>query len=136
MIGVAASAFSGSLADPPPSSVILPAAQWIQGALLGTIATGFAILAVAMIGVLMLSGRIAIRQGATVIIGCFIVFGAANIARGLRGASEAVAGADDAPPMVVAKSDPVIMPTAPSKPREDYPPYAGAALLRRSNSQP
>ena len=73
-----------SLADPQGSSVIVRAVQWLQGTLLGTIATTVAVIAVAAVGFLMLTGRINWRYGATVILGCFILFGAASIVAGIQ----------------------------------------------------
>jgi type IV secretion system protein VirB2 len=73
-----------SLADPAGSSVIVRAVQWLQGTLLGTIATVVAVIAVASVGFLMLTGRINWRYGATVILGCFILFGAASIVAGIQ----------------------------------------------------
>ena len=69
-----------SLADPAGSSVLVSAVQWLQGTLLGTMATAIAVLAVAAVGFMMLTGRINWRHGATVILGCFTVFGAPIIA--------------------------------------------------------
>jgi type IV secretion system protein VirB2 len=40
-----------------------------------------------MVGFLMLSGRMNWRFGATVILGCFILFGAATIVGGIRAAT-------------------------------------------------
>ena len=70
--------------DPAGSSPILSAVAWLQGTLLGTVATTLAVIAVGATGLLMLTGRIDWRRGATVILGCFIVFGAAAIVGGIR----------------------------------------------------
>ncbi len=70
--------------DPPGSNVILTAVSWLQGTLLGNVATALAVIAVGATGLLMLTGRIDWRRGATVILGCFIVFGAAAIVAGIR----------------------------------------------------
>ena len=43
-----------------------------------------AVIAVASVGFLMLTGRINWRYGATVIVGCFILFGAASIVAGIQ----------------------------------------------------
>ena len=80
---VAASA-QDSLADPAGSGVIVSAVRWLEGTLLGTIATVVAVIAVASVGFLMLTGRINWRYGATVILGCFILFGAASIVAGIQ----------------------------------------------------
>lgn len=89
-IGVAAllaawsSAAQAALADPQGSGVIVAAVRWLEGTLLGTIATVVAVIAVASVGFLMLTGRINWRYGATVILGCFILFGAASIVAGIQ----------------------------------------------------
>jgi type IV secretion system protein VirB2 len=71
-------------ADPQGSGAILGAARWIQGTLLGTLATVIAVVAVGVVGLLMLTGRINWRYGAIVILGCFILFGAASIVAGIQ----------------------------------------------------
>ena len=70
--------------NPEGSGVLVRAVQWMQGTLLGTIATVVAVIAVASVGFLMLTGRINWRYGATVILGCFILFGAASIVAGIQ----------------------------------------------------
>lgn len=70
--------------DPAGSSPILAALEWIQGTLLGNIATSAAVIAVAVVGFMMLTGRIEWRRGLTVVIGCFIIFGAVAIVAGIR----------------------------------------------------
>jgi type IV secretion system protein VirB2 len=79
-----AGAAQASLADPQGSGVIVSAVRWLEGTLLGTIATVVAVIAVASVGFLMLTGRINWRYGATVILGCFILFGAASIVAGIQ----------------------------------------------------
>ncbi|WP_329958522.1 TrbC/VirB2 family protein [Sphingomonas sp. Leaf4] len=74
-------------ADPSGSGPIVGAVHWLQGTLLGTVATVVAVIAVASIGFLMLTGRMNWRYGATVILGCFILFGAASIVGGIQSAS-------------------------------------------------
>src|SRR5688500_18121215 len=73
-----------SYSDPAGSGVLVSALGWLQGTLLGTIATVAAIIAVASVGFMMLTGRINWRYGATVILGCFILFGAASIVAGIQ----------------------------------------------------
>lgn len=73
-----------TLGDPQGSGVIVSAVRWLEGTLLGTIATVVAVIAVASVGLLMLTGRINWRYGATVILGCFILFGAASIVAGIQ----------------------------------------------------
>lgn len=83
----AAPAFAAIPADPAGSSVIIDAVNWLQGTLLGTVATVVAVIAVAAVGFMMLTGRINWRHGAVVILGCFILFGAASIVAGIRAAA-------------------------------------------------
>ena len=80
--GVAAA--QDSFGDPAGSGAIVSAVQWLQGTLLGTLATVVAVIAIASVGFMMLTGRINWRHGATVIIGCFILFGAASIVAGIQ----------------------------------------------------
>lgn len=70
--------------DPEGSGVLVGAVRWVQGTLLGTFATVVAVIAVAVVGFMMLTGRINWRYGATVILGCFILFGAASIVAGIQ----------------------------------------------------
>ena len=70
--------------DPEGSGAIIGAVTWLQGTLLGTVATVAAVIAVAAVGFMMLTGRINWRHGAVVILGCFILFGAASIVAGIR----------------------------------------------------
>lgn len=79
-----AQAFAQTLQDPEGSGVIIGAVNWLQGTLLGTFATVAAVIAVASVGFMMLTGRINWRHGAVVILGCFILFGAASIVAGIR----------------------------------------------------
>ena len=70
--------------NPQGSGPIVSALAWLQGTLLGTVATSVAVMAVAMVGFMMLTGRLNWRFGATVIIGCFILFGSAAIVAGIQ----------------------------------------------------
>lgn len=72
------------LSDPRGSGPIVSAVQWLQGTLLGTVATVVAVIAVACVGFMMLTGRMNWRYGAVVILGCFILFGAVGIVAGIR----------------------------------------------------
>ena len=70
--------------DPAGSGPILGALQWVQGTLLGNLATTAAVISVAVVGLMMLTGRIDWKRGLTVVVGAFIVFGAAAIVAGMR----------------------------------------------------
>jgi type IV secretion system protein VirB2 len=71
-------------ADPQGSGPIVNALSWMQGTLLGNVATTAAVIAVAVVGLMMLTGRMNWRFGATVIVGCFVLFGATAIVSGIR----------------------------------------------------
>ncbi|QUD89809.1 TrbC/VirB2 family protein [Phenylobacterium montanum] len=88
MVAEAGAAHAQSAAlDPSGSGAIVSAVGWIQGTLLGNVATSLAVIAVGATGLGMLTGRIDWRRGATVILGCFIVFGAAAIVAGIKTAA-------------------------------------------------
>jgi type IV secretion system protein VirB2 len=74
-------------ADPQGSGPIVAALGWLQGTLLGNVATAVAVMAVAAVGFMMLTGRLNWRFGATVIIGCFILFGSSAIVAGIQQAA-------------------------------------------------
>ena len=80
----AGSAYAQSGGDPAGSSALVAALDWVQGTLLGNLATTAAVIAVAAVGFLMLTGRMDWRRGLTVVIGCFIIFGAVSIVAGIR----------------------------------------------------
>jgi type IV secretory pathway VirB2 component (pilin) len=80
----ASAAPATAAADPQGSGPILAALTWVQGTLLGNVATSVAVIAVAMVGFMMLTGRLNWRLGATVIAGCFILFGSAAIVSGIQ----------------------------------------------------
>ena len=86
-IGLLAASAPAAAADPQGSGPIVNALQWLQGTLLGNVATAVAVIAVAMVGFMMLTGRMNWRFGATVIIGCFILFGAGAIVTGIQSAA-------------------------------------------------
>ena len=79
-------AFAGT-GDPQGSGPILAAVLWLQGTLMGNVATAVAVMAVAAVGLMMLTGRLNWRMGMTVIIGCFVLFGASAIVSGIRSAA-------------------------------------------------
>lgn len=114
-----------------PTNVFAAAVEWLQGTLLGTLAISVAVVAVASVGLLLLSGRIDMRRAAQVIFGCFILFGASSIAAGIMrgvGSEEGESAAVAAPPQAPLPGPAATMPAA----APPYDPYAGAAVPRRS----
>lgn len=107
---------------------IISALGWIEGTVLGTVATAVAVIAVAWIGFLMLSGRIDVRRAVHIVVGCFVIFGASTIAAGIQAA---IFGASEPSPDQ-AEATPPPPPTYPAAPANSgassYDPYAGAAL--------
>ncbi len=73
--------------NPQGSGPIVAALAWLQGTLMGNVATAVAVMAVAAVGFMMLTGRLNWRFGATVIIGCFVLFGAGAIVTGIQSAT-------------------------------------------------
>lgn len=74
----------GVVTDPAGSGPILGALDWVEGTLLGNLATTAAVIAVGAVGLMMLTGRIDWRRGLTVVLGAFILFGAVAIVAGMR----------------------------------------------------
>ena len=70
--------------DPAGSSPLVAALNWVQGTLLGNLATTAAVIAVAVVGYMMLTGRLEWRRGLMVVVGAFIIFGAVSIVAGIR----------------------------------------------------
>ena len=71
---------AAELNDPRGSSALVGASNWLRGTLFGSLATVVAVIAVAQIGFMALTGRIDLRQGVRVVFGCFILFSAPIIA--------------------------------------------------------
>lgn len=118
--------------ESPGSPVIINALDWIERLLLGSTATVLATIAVAGAGMLLLTGRIEIRRGASIVIGCFLIFGAVTIANGIMAAAQrdsSPAIADVAPPSPVYPQSP--NPAQKSQNTPGYDPYAGAALPQK-----
>lgn len=58
---------------------LVDALNWMMNILLGPVATAVAVMAVAGVGFMMLTGRMNWRYGGTVIVGVFIIFGAPRL---------------------------------------------------------
>ncbi|MEE4537324.1 MAG: TrbC/VirB2 family protein [Erythrobacter sp.] len=68
-------------------------AWWLTDTLLGDLAIGLCVIAVAVVGLLMMGGRLPLRLGAKVALGCFVLLGAPVIASGFLTLGEAARGA-------------------------------------------
>ena len=99
-------------------------ARWIEGVMLGEIALGVGGLAVAFIGALMLTGRLPLREGARVVVGCFLMLGAPVIAAGFVGDGSGVNQTSGHQPTVIVRAEN----PRPEMPPANFDPYAGASL--------
>ena len=119
-----------SLVDPAGSGSLVAAVAWIQGTLLGTIATTIAVISVASVGLGMLAGRVDIKRGVTVILGCFVLFGASGIVAGVRGmmADRDTGERVYSPTMPISGPAPLAVPRPPPTPSPGYDPYSGASV--------
>jgi len=116
-----------SLSDQPPASAIAAAADWMSGLLFGPLATAIAVIAIAWVGLAMLSGRVDIRRGASVLLGCFLLFGAKGIADGLLNS----ASYEVSPSVAAVTAPPQYLRPLPQNGNANaFDPYAGAAVMR------
>ena len=118
--------------QPNNGNVFGVALQWVQATLLGSVATAITVIAVASVGLLLMSGRVDIRRAVQVVLGCFILFGAASIAAGIMriaadgGSGPAISPSPTPPPIAYVSPAPALPANA-----VPYDPYAGAALPTR-----
>lgn len=116
-------AIRGSLFDAAPASIVGAAGGWMTDTLGGPFAVALCVLAVAFVGLLLMSGRLAVREALRVALGCFVLIGAPAIAAGLLGAADDVNGPVSREAAKVYQS-----PSPPALPPASYDPYAGASL--------
>lgn len=114
-----------SLADPGNSASLVVAATWVEALVTGTTATIVATIAVGSVGFLMLQGRLPLRRGLVVVIGCFVIFGSSTLVEGLMavGQSASTFASSD----TISPPAPATPPAAPPQPSV-YDPYAGASV--------
>lgn len=112
---------SGMPFEPRDSGSLSTATEWLAQLATGSVAATLSILAIATVGLLMLAGRLPLREGARVVIGCFVLLGAQAIAAALMGLSAQTGPVP--PPPIVESSDPRA-----GLPPSNYDPYAGASL--------
>lgn len=114
-----------SLFDVPASPALGSAVGWLSNALLGSVATGLCVIAVALIGLMLMTGRLPIRDGLRVVLGCFVLLGALVIASGLHGVVEEAMPSAPAEPLTIETTS-----ASAGRPPANYDPYAGASLRR------
>lgn len=106
----------------PGAGSFASATQWIEGLLTGSIGMTIGVVAIAIIGIKILQGQLAIRRGTKAIFGCFVLFGAPPIAQSLMPTPTPQAIA----PIAVPAQKPAVIVTGPSPSSSD--PYAGASV--------
>lgn len=106
------------------------AAHWFAAVLTGPLMTSLLIVAVAVFGLGLLFGRFSLRRGLEVVIGCFVLAGAAEISGSMVDRAPGGAALPELPPssvMVVEQALPPLGPEPSPKPPSGNPfdPYAG-----------
>ena len=79
--------YQRDLFQPSPAKPIESSVGWMENVLFGQVALTLCVLAVAFIGALMLTGRLPVKRGMMVVIGCFVLLGAPLIAAGVMRAA-------------------------------------------------
>jgi type IV secretion system protein VirB2 len=105
-------------------SPMVESSRWIEGVMLSEIALGLCVIAVALLGALLLTGRLPLREGARVVVGCFVLLGAPVIAAGFVAEQSAEVAPSDLPPPIAAPAES----PRPNLPPANFDPYAGTSL--------
>lgn len=113
------------LTDIAGQDVLIGALTWVVDLLTSDLAASAAVLGVAVVGLLLITGRLPIKHGLAVLLGCFVVFSASSIADGIVKSALSDGGSK---PLVDLPAAAVYRPTMP-KP-VPYDPYAGASVPR------
>jgi len=113
-----------SLFDRPAQPVIQGASAWIESLIGGSLATSLCVIAVAILGLLLLTGRLRIRRSVEVVLGCFLLLGAGVTATQLQQLSQGIVGQGSGNKELVTPQAPPAKPPPPA----NYDPYAGASL--------
>lgn len=106
-------------------SALLGAGAWLDSLLDGQLPIVVCSIAMAVLGLAMFGGRLNIRRGAKLILGCFLVLGASTIATGLTQQS------DNSIVEAEILVSPSVAPDLPQKKsQQTNDPYAGASLAQ------
>ncbi|MDP2129910.1 MAG: TrbC/VirB2 family protein [Methylophilaceae bacterium] len=116
-------AMQQSLFEASGEAPMAESARWIEGVMLGEIALGVCVIAAAFIGALMLTGRLPLREGVRIVVGCFVLLGAPLITAGFVQGRGGVIEAAGLPPFAVQIEN-----SRSNLPPADFDPYAGASL--------
>ena len=118
---------AASLFDKPGHPILGAVGEWTQGMLGGSLATSLCVVAIAILGVLLLTGRLQVQRSLEVVLGCFLLLGAGLLATQLQQLAGGVAGEQG------TGGEQIIVPqtsAAQPPPPTNYDPYAGASLRR------
>lgn len=115
-----------SLLEPASPIPLSSSAQWLESVLLGQVAVSLCMIAVAVVGFVMLSGRLPVRRGIWTVLGCFVLIGAPVIAGAFLNSEESNVAARFAGPATEWPNFEARRELPP--PQND--PYAGASLRR------
>lgn len=112
-----------SLFDAGGDASMMQSALWIERVMLGDVALGLGVIAVAVIGAVMLGGRLPVREGMRIVLGLFVVLGAPIIAGGFAG------GFSETEKVLFPQTGEAVGESVRTKlPPSSYDPYAGASL--------
>ncbi|MEQ1499254.1 MAG: TrbC/VirB2 family protein [Novosphingobium sp.] len=98
--------------------------DWIAALITGPVGTALAVIAVAWFGFAVLGGRLPLRRGGVLVMGCFILFAAPALANSLMALARN--SSSGGLPVEPKRMD-ISPPPAPATPPV-YDPYAGASL--------
>lgn len=115
---------ASSLFDVPTDHPISAGSDWVSQLIGGPAATTICVIAIGFLGFMLMSGRLAVRDGLRVVIGCFVLLGAPTLALSLLHIAD---GAQSAPAVDEAIAGPPA-PTPTQLAPANYDPYAGASL--------
>ena len=106
----------------------LPAAvDWVEQLLLGSVGTAVAVLAIAILGCVMLWGRIRMGDALRTVLGCFLLFGAPVVGRSLLGMAQGTETTTISP-AISAQAGPTVRLRAPLPVGTNpFDPYQGKA---------
>lgn len=114
-----------SLLDAPPEPVLAAGSNWIMGLIGGSLAVSLCVIAMATLGMLMLTGRLTLRRGLQTILGCFVLLGSAGFAGELAGLTQDREASAQASLAVPPQSADIPLPPV------TQDPYSGASLKRK-----
>lgn len=115
-----------SLFEPVSPMPLASSAQWLEGVVFGQVAVSLCMIAVAVVGFVMLSGRLPVRRGLWTVLGCFVLLGAPVIAGVfMDGRRSEVAARIAAPAIERPELD-----AREELPPAENDPYAGASFRR------